>query len=172
MGQQFDKWIDRFERELKYNGVDLNAKADLAQMAFLIYAGPDVEEIHETLVDPPKPEGMDDNRWTSYAKSKARLTNFFTPKKCNDFQIHQLISLKMSIEDTVETFAMKLRVAADKCDFSNWSKEKMIKALLISNMRDEELRLKLLQKERTLDAILNIARTKADAVERLSLIHI
>ena len=52
---------------MKYNGVDLNAKADLAQMAFLIYAGPDVEEIHETLVDPPKPEGMDDNRWTSYA---------------------------------------------------------------------------------------------------------
>ena len=42
----------------------------------------------------------------------------------------------------------------------------MIKALLISNMRDEELRLKLLQKERTLDAILNIARTKPDAVER------
>ena len=46
----------------------------------------------------------------------------------------------------------------------------MVKALLISNMRDEELRLKLLQKERTLDEVLNMARKKADAVERIKVL--
>ena len=36
LGRQFEKWIDRFEREIKYNGVDLAEKADMAQMALLI----------------------------------------------------------------------------------------------------------------------------------------
>ena len=143
LGRQFEKWMDRFERELKYNGVDLAAKADLAQMALMIYAGPDVEEIHATLADPAKPEGITDAAWTSYAKSKARLLNHFMPQKCNDFAIHQLISLRMSSDDSVGSYALRLRQAADKCDFTNWSKEKMVKALLVSNMRNEELRLKL-----------------------------
>ena len=59
---------------------------------------------------------------------------------------------------------MRLRKVADKCDSTNWSAEKMIKSLVISNMHDEDLRLKFLQKERTLDQILDIARKKEDAV--------
>ena len=42
----------------------------------------------------------------------------------------------------------------------------MIKSLVISNMHDEDLRLNFLQKERTLDQILEIARKKEDAVAR------
>ena len=42
----------------------------------------------------------------------------------------------------------------------------MIKALVISNMHDNELRLKLLQKDRTLGRVLEIAQKKDDAMAR------
>ena len=46
----------------------------------------------------------------------------------------------------------------------------MIKSLIISNMQDDTLRLKFLQKDRTLDQILDIARKKEDAVARSKVI--
>ena len=44
-GKRFEKWIERFTREMKYNGCppDTVENADMAQMALLIYAGNDVE---------------------------------------------------------------------------------------------------------------------------------
>ena len=42
--------------------------------------------------------------------------------------------------------------------------KKTIKSLVISNMYNEDLRLKFLQKERTLGQILDIAKKKEDAV--------
>ena len=42
----------------------------------------------------------------------------------------------------------------------------MIKSFIISNMHDDTLRLKFLQKDRTLDQILDIARKKEDAVAK------
>ena len=166
LGRSFERWLERFERELRYNGVKPAEKPEMAQMALLIYAGTEVEDIHETLPNPTKPESVQDVNWTCYEVSKTKLLNYFSPKKCNDFAIHELVSIKMNSDETVESFALRLRKAAEKCDFADWSAAKMIKALLISNMRDTELRQKLLQKERTLDEILDIARKKADATER------
>ena len=59
MGKRFEKWIERFERDMEYNGCspDDVANAKKAQMALLIYAGNDVEDLHDTLPDPLKPEG-------------------------------------------------------------------------------------------------------------------
>ena len=42
----------------------------------------------------------------------------------------------------------------------------MIKALVISNMQDHELRLKLLQKDRSLGEVLEKAQKKEDATAR------
>ena len=97
--RQFEKWIERFERELLYNGVDITDKAELAKMALLIYAGPDVEDIYATLSDPPKPENITEAAWTVYVRAKGRLMNHFMPQKCNDFALHQLISLRMSMKE-------------------------------------------------------------------------
>ena len=166
LGRQFEKWLERFERELKYNGCDPAEKPDTARMALLIYGGTDIEDIHDTIPDPTKPEGLDATLWTTYKISRTKLLTHFTPRKCNDFAIYQLTTLRMKTDETIETFTLRLRKAAEKCDFTNWSAEKMIKALLIANMRDEDMRLKLLQKERTLGEILDKARKKADAMER------
>ena len=55
---------------------------------------------------------------------------------------------------------------AKKCDFTNWSSDKIIKALVISNMPDKDLRQKLLQKDRTLGEVLETAQKKEDAAAR------
>ena len=135
-------------------------------MALLIYAGTEVEDLHDTLPVPVKPEGITTAQWTVYEKSKMKLKLYFSPKQCNDFALFELMRMKPALSESITDYAMRLRKAADKCDFTNWSAEKMIKSLVISNMHDNDLRLKLLQKERTLDQILDIAKKKEDAVAR------
>ena len=87
LGKRWKKWLERFERELKYNGIDPASpeKSEVAQMALLIYSGQYVEDIHDSLPTPVKPEGMADINWTDYAKSKEKLNVYFLPQTFNDF---------------------------------------------------------------------------------------
>jgi len=86
LGRRWEKWLERFERDLKYNGVDPGDKdnAETAQMALLIYAGSDIEDLHDTLPTPTRPTGITNTKWTIYAKSKFTFTFYFTPKKSNE----------------------------------------------------------------------------------------
>ena len=171
MGKRFEKWMDRFERELEYNGVSTEENSRVARMALLIYVGSDVEDLHETLPDPVKPEGETDAQWTEYKKSKVKLVNYFSPIKCNDYALFEMMQLKPEEGESANNYATKLRKAGDKCDFSNWNAQKMIKCLMISNMKDEELRLKFLQEEHNLDQILAMCQKKEDAVARSKMMH-
>ena len=165
-GRLWSRWVERFERELIYHGVEVSTKPDLARAALLIHAGIAVEDIHDSLPDMVKPENIVAASWTSYAGSKAKLAAYFSPQVCNDFAIFELINTKMQSSKTIAAYALRLREAAKKCDFSNWNEDKMIKMLLISNMQDEELRLKLLQKDRPLTEVLRKAQQKEDAQAR------
>ena len=136
MGRSWSRWLERFQRELAYQGVVIGEKPDLAQAALLIHSGVAVEDIHDSLPDPPKPEGMDEASWTSYEKSKTKLTQYFTPKICNDFAIFELINMHMRSDENIAGYTLRLREAAKKCDFTGGNSEKMIKALVISNMLD------------------------------------
>ena len=135
-------------------------------MALLIYAGTEVEDLHDTLPEPGRPEDMEETDWTVYEKSKTKLQLHFSPKQCNDFAIFELLRMKTKPSESITNYATRLRKVASKCNFTNWSAEKMIKSLIISNMHDDTLRLKFLQKDSTLDQILDIARKKEDAVAR------
>ena len=143
-GRVFTRWLQRFERELIYGGVVISEKPDVAKAALLIHAGIAVEDIHDSLPDPTKPEGVNAADWTSYVVAKTKLVDYFSPIVCNDFAIFELINTKMEGGETIASYTVRLRERATKCDFSNWSSDKMIKALLISNITDDDLRLKLL----------------------------
>ncbi len=52
LGKRWEKWFERFERDLKYNGCDPEKDLKVAKMALLIYAGTDVEHLHDTLPEP------------------------------------------------------------------------------------------------------------------------
>ena len=165
LGKRWEKWRDRFSRELKYNGVVTAANPDMAQMALLIYAGHDVEDIHDSLPvpEPVKPEGMTEEQFTVFEKSMRKLNLYFVPKKSNDFALFELLNTKPEAEEATQNYAARLRTAAAKCDFTNWSESKMIKCLVILNMSDEDLRLDCLQKDYTLEDVLSLAQKKEDA---------
>ena len=126
----------------------------------------DVEDLHDTLESPVKPEEVQNDDWTEYAKSKAKLTGYFVPKQCNDFAIYELMKTLPETNESITEYATRLKKAGDKCDFANWTPQKMIKCILISNMADQDLRVKFLEKEHTLEEILDIARKKEDASAR------
>ena len=134
-GRLWNRWIERFERDLLYQGVIKGEKPDLARAALLIHAGVEVEDIHDSLPEVPKPENFTDGQWNNYEKSKAKLTQYFCPQTCNDFSIFELINTKMGGDETVAAYTLRLREVAKKCDFMNWNTDKMIKALVISNLR-------------------------------------
>lgn len=56
-------------------------------MALLIYAGTDVEDLHDTLPEPVRPDDIEEEQWTEYEKSKAKLKIHFSPKRCNNFAL-------------------------------------------------------------------------------------
>lgn len=60
LGKRWERWLERFERDLKYNGCDPSDKeySESAEMALLIYAGPQVEDIHDSLPWPTKPASV------------------------------------------------------------------------------------------------------------------
>ena len=163
VGSQWKKWIDRFERELCYNGLSITSTqhADLCQMALLIHVGPRVEEIHDSLPSPVPPLG---ETWTVYQKSKQKLAAYFQPKQHNDFLLYELMQVRQAPDEALQAFYSRLRTAADKCTFDSWSADKMIKCLLLSHMRDEEIRVKCLKStELGLDEILLMGKKKEDA---------
>ena len=89
MGRSWSRWLERFEREFEYQGVSIAAKPDIAKAALLIYAGEDVEDVHDSLPTMTKPEGTTDEAWTSYVQTKAKPTKHFlhllhpyTPNGC------------------------------------------------------------------------------------------
>jgi hypothetical protein len=132
-------------------------------MALLIYAGNEVEDIHDSLPEPVKPEETPDAQWTVYDRSLAKLNSYFVPQKSNDFALFELMKMKPEPKEATQNYAARLRTAAAKCDFTDWNADKMIKCLIITNMCDEELRLDCLQENYALDVVLGKAQRKEDA---------
>ena len=69
---------------------------------------------------------------------------------------------KPKFDESIIDFASRLRSYADKCDFNDWTADKIIKCLVISNMSDEELRLACLEKDYRLDQVLDKIQLKED----------
>ena len=45
----------------------------MAKMALLMYAGNDVEDLHDIIPDLIKPKNIAEDDWTEYAKAKAKV---------------------------------------------------------------------------------------------------
>ena len=139
LGKRWERWLERFERDLKYNGCDPDEAEDseIAQMALLIYAGIPVKDIHDSLPSSTRPSGITSEQWTQYRQSKAKLNQYFLPQKSNDFALFELMRVKPEEGKRTGNYAARLRKAAEKCDFANWSADKMIKCPIISNLHDD-----------------------------------
>ena len=128
-GRLWARLLERFERDLVYSGLVVAEKPDMARAALLIYAGMAVEDIHDSLPDVVKPENTTDENWHVYAKSRAKLSAYFSPQVYNDFAMFELITTGMISGESIAAYTVRLRDAAKKCSFENWNADKMIKSL-------------------------------------------
>ena len=130
----------------------MNITDDKQKRAMLLYqVGTEMQEIFETFQD----TGDD------YATAKAKLNEYFLPKKNVDFEILQFRQAIQQAGETVEQYATRLRKLAVHCEFNDIINE--VKSVIIQNclskrlrrfaLREEELTLeKLLAKARSLEA--------------------
>ena len=118
LGKRWEKWLERSERDLKYNRCDPSKTPEIAllemapEMALLIYADTEVEDLHDTLPEPGRPEGTEETDWTVYEKSKTKLQLHFLPKQCNDFAIFELLRMKTEPSEIMQRDYAKQQASA------------------------------------------------------------
>lgn len=166
VGRSWQRWFERFECDLVYNGVDpaVTDNSRICLMALLIYAGPAVEDLHDSLAETRKPVEVEAADWTDYKKAKAKLNARFLPKKSNDFALCELMRQRAKLQESMVDYAARLRTYAEKCDFANWSSDKMIKCMVISSMEDEDLRISCLESDLRLDQVIDKIQMKEDTM--------
>ena len=97
--------------------------------AMLLYqVGTKTQEIFETFQD----TGDD------YTTAKAKLNEYFLPKKNVDFEIFQFRQAIQQAGETVEQYATRLRKLAVYCEFNDINNE--VKSVIIQNCLSKRLR--------------------------------
>ena len=127
----------------------MNITDNKQKRALLLYqAGPETQEIFETLTD----TGDD------YKTAQEKLDAYFSPKKNVDYEIFQFRQAVQQPGETVDQFATRLRKIAINCEFHDTSKE--IKAVIIQNCQSKRLRRYALREDAlSLDDLLAKARS-------------
>ena len=127
----------------------MNITDDKQKRALLLYqAGPETQEIFETLTD----TGDD------YKTAQEKLDAYCSPKKNVNYEIFQFRQAVQQPGETVDQFTTRLRKIAINCEFHDTSKE--IKAVIIQNCQSKRLRRYALREDAlTLDELLAKARS-------------
>ena len=112
LGPAWEKWIKRLENLL----IALQIEETTRKRALLLhYAGEDVNDIYETLVDTTK----------TYDSTKTALTQHFQPKKNLTFEIYNFRKLKQDDEgkknhineEHIDQYLARLKEAGLRCEF-------------------------------------------------------
>ncbi|XP_041460808.1 uncharacterized protein LOC121411963 [Lytechinus variegatus] len=149
-GIAWPKWRT-FEYYLAASGVS----ADGQKRALLLHcAGPDVQELYETLVDEDEPK---------YETTMKALTTYFEPRKNVVFERHAFRQAVQSDGETVDEYCTRLRVLAASCAFGEHTDEH-IRDQIVDKCTSSSLRRKLLRTDDLkLDDLLSIARATESA---------
>ena len=137
------KWTNRLENLLL--GMDVKDKK--RQRALMLhYAGEEVNDIFETLTD----TGDD------YATAKAKLTEYFAPKKNTEFEVYKFRQARQESNAGIDAFLTRLRQLSLNCEFPDTDKE--VKSHIIQGCSSSRLRRRALREDQTLDNLLKLAR--------------
>ena len=88
-----------------------------------------------------------------------KLESYFSPQRNSTFERHLFRSLKPDEGESVSKFIMKLRNQGARCDFGKSAEESLkinLKDKLIDEWATAELKKKCLEKEYTLEEIINL----------------
>ena len=126
----------------------------IKKRALLLHlAGPDVQDLYETLVALEGEEGKD-----AYDITVGRLNNYFAPKSSKTFERHLFRKIIQQAGETCDQFLTRLRQQAAKCEFVD--KDEQIKGQFVDGCSDKLLRRRILEKgEAELQVVVQLARS-------------
>ncbi|XP_055604197.1 uncharacterized protein K02A2.6-like [Uranotaenia lowii] len=162
-GIEWQKWIRSFETMIRASRIeDEDWKKDL----LLHYAGPNVQQLFDTLPEVPGTEMRGPllniehytPNMTSYEEAKTKLNAFFLPKENSTYERHLLRQMKQRAGESIDSFTIRLRVQAERCGFDDRMEEN-IKDQIIQNCQSAVLRRDLLKRgDASLEEILSVAK--------------
>ena len=131
LAQRWEKWIKSLDYYIRASGV-----TDQKQKSAILFhlAGPDVQEIFETL-----PNTGDD-----YKTALEKLNEYFQPKKNIPFERHVFRQAFQQPDESMDAFVTRLRVLSKNCNFSELADE-AIRDQAIDKRSSLELRRRVLR---------------------------
>lgn len=137
LAENWRKWRQRFE--IYSVATELNKKDEKVQCAQLLHQmGEEAISIFNTFnfmeVEKDKIEIL-----------KKKFEDYFVPKKNLMYERYKFFTFKQTTE-TIEQYATELKTKAAQCEFGQL-KEELIKTMLITGIKDDPTREKLLQQD-------------------------
>ena len=143
-GPRWKKWLTRFERLL----CGLNITADKRKTALLLhYAGPDVDDIYDTL---PTSSNED------YKTVVEKLNQYFSPQTNVAFEVFNFRQAKQKPDESLDSYHTRLRHLSQTCEFSDPDKE--IKDHIILTCTSNSLRRRALRDNLNLPNLMKTGR--------------
>lgn len=133
----------------------------------LHYAGPKVQNIYFNLINESEKEpekqgplitGFVPFQKDIYIETVSKLQKFFAPKRNLSYERHVFRKMKQEKVERIDSFVMRLRVQAERCEF-DMTQDENIKDQITSGCYSDSLRRKILERgDDNLDAIMKLAR--------------
>ena len=120
---------------------------DGRKKALLLHYGGDELDVFQTLKQAN----------TTYDKAKEVLDAYFQPKQSTLYETILFRREKQQKTESIDQYCTKLRKLAEKCNFADQDRE--IKTQIIEGCLSSQLRRKVLEKDRTLEELLELARS-------------
>ena len=151
LGPRWAKWLSRFNRLMVAMEI---ADPPRKQALLLHYAGPEIDEIYDTL--PIEAAAADGSPIDMYESTANALTRYFTPKTNAAFEIYNFRHVKQEATETIDAFVTRLRKLAKTCNFSNTDGE--VTNQIIFACHSQSLRRRALSDDLSLDKLVAAAR--------------
>ena len=150
IGPRWTKWLSRFDRLM----VAMNISDFVRKQALLLhYAGPEIDEIYDTL---PVDDSADESEINVYQTTANALTKYFTLKTNTAFEIYNFRQATQGSTETIDTFVTRLRKLAKSCNFADTDRE--VNNQIVFACHSQSLRRRALRDDLPLDKLIAAAR--------------
>ena len=141
-GQDFARWLRGCECYMLASDITSSARKAATVLTLL---GLEVQELARTLPDAPEAAPDQDE----YSKLTAKLTAHFDAKVNPTFERSQLHALARKAGESFGVFASRLRIQADRCQYSAEQREAVVLECAVAHCADRHLQKKVFWKAGT-----------------------
>lgn len=144
-GPRWKKYLLRFDNMMEAYEISDNKRK---KALLLHHSGEDVFDIYCT---------FENHKDLNYEETTEKLTSYFNPKKCPEFEIHKFRKCSQQDNESIDEFHTRLLALAENCEFENKNKE--IKMQIIHKCSSNKLRKRALQQSMSLEELLALERS-------------